>query len=61
MMLNHLVKSERAARDAFLNDDYFNNGVDDAEKIDVLVSTFTFLAMTVALCAAAIAIVILLV
>ena len=60
-MLNHLMNSERAARDAFLNDDYFNNSIEDAEKIDRLVDTFTFLVMTAAICSAAIAVVILLV
>ena len=60
-MLNHLMNSERAARDAFLSDDYFNSSVDEADKIDGLVSTFTFLVMTAAVCTAAIAVVIVLI
>jgi hypothetical protein len=57
-MLNHLIKSEHAARDAFLLDDYFNNVADDADKIDGLVSPFTFLMVAAALCFAAIAVVV---
>ena len=60
-MLHHLIHSERAVRDAFLNDEYFDNGVEETEKIDGLVDTFTFLVMTAAVCSAAIAVVIMLV
>ena len=60
-MLNHLMNSERAARDAFLSDDYFNNRVEDADKIDGLVDTFTFLVMTAAIGSAAIVAVIVLI
>jgi hypothetical protein len=60
-MLNHLTISERAARDAFLSDDYFGDCADNATNIDGLVTTFSFLVIASALCSAAIAAVIVLV
>jgi hypothetical protein len=60
-MLNHLMNSELAARDAFLNEDYFDGSTSDAAKIDGLVDTFAFLVFSAALCSAAVAVVILLV